>query len=168
MTARLKLQEAAVFIELMHALELRGDSLTHRADPATEAAFLFSATMNAFYSCVEILKNQGINTATFRHAHPEVYAHGNKGGTRAKTVHWGHVGTSHSGYIPPPGDQANMYLRAAPKLVPYVKPDAGNVVLSFREEHYVTIELLGRQVKALDFCTDQYGYLVAFLDSVEA
>lgn len=169
MTARLKLQEAAVFLELMHALQLRGESLTNCADASREASFLFSAVMNAFYSAVEILRANGVDTKAFRLAHPEVYADGSKGGMRARTVHLAHVDTSHSGYIPPPGDQVNMYLRPAPKLVPDLKPEAGKGVhLVFRAEHYVMIELLGRQVQALDFCTEQYGHLAGFLDSVGA
>ena len=43
MSSRRKLQEAAFFIELLHALQERGDSLTHLGDLDAEASFLYAA-----------------------------------------------------------------------------------------------------------------------------
>jgi hypothetical protein len=54
--ASIKLKEAQFFIELLEALEKRGDSLTNVAPPKEEASFLLSAILNSFYSVTEHAK----------------------------------------------------------------------------------------------------------------
>ena len=60
MSSRRKLQEAAFFIELLHALQERGSSLTHLEDTAAEASFLYAAILNAFYSVVEVMRKEAL------------------------------------------------------------------------------------------------------------
>lgn len=59
MSSSRKLQEAAFFIELLDALQERGESLTHLEDVEAEASFLYAAILNAFYSVVEIMRVEG-------------------------------------------------------------------------------------------------------------
>jgi hypothetical protein len=138
MTSTHKLQEAAFFIEILHALEERGESLTHVADPALEASFLYAAILNAFYSTVEIMRKEGIDMRALRSLHAEIYADGSKGGERAKTVHLSHTEPSHSGHIPPAGNQVSLLFRRRPKLLPQERQTPGAVNLNLRPQHYFT------------------------------
>jgi hypothetical protein len=156
MSSRRKLQEAAFFIELLHALQERGDSLTHLGDLDAEASFLYAAILNAFYSVVEIMRVEGHDTRSFKTAHPVIYADGSKGGERAKTVHISHTEVDLAGYEPPPGNEVNFIFRQHPKLVPPPARVPGRVDLVFRPEYYFHVSLLGRRVNALDFCQSHY------------
>lgn len=71
MSSAQKLQEAAFFIELLHALEKRNEPLTNVDDSETEASFLYAAILNAFYSTVEIMRKEGHHTRDFKAKHPE-------------------------------------------------------------------------------------------------
>jgi hypothetical protein len=84
MSSHRKLQEAAFFIELLHALQERGTSLTHLDDSESEASFLYAAVLNAFYSVVEIMRKEGYDTRPFKALHPMIYADGSKGGERER------------------------------------------------------------------------------------
>ena len=162
MSSRRKLQEAAFFIELLHALQERGSSLTHLEDTAAEASFLYAAILNAFYSVVEVMRKEGQNTQLFKQQHPEIYADGSKGGERAKTVHIGHTEADLAGYVPPPGDQIELVLRRPPKLVPFDPAKPGYASLGLRQEYYFYVELLGKRVNALQFCERHYAKLHGF------
>lgn len=152
MSSRRKLQEAAFFIELLHALQERGSSLTHLEDCESEASFLYAAILNAFYSVVEVMRKEGYDTRIFKAEHPMIYADGSKGGERAKTVHLGHTEVDLAGYEPPPGNQVTITFRKSPKLVSPPKRDSDRVDCIFTPEYYFYVELLGGRVSALDFC----------------
>ncbi len=162
MSSHRKLQEAAFFIELLHALQERGSSLTHLEDCDSEASFLYAAILNAFYSVVEVMRKEGYDTRIFKAEHPMIYADGSKGGERAKTVHLSHTEVDLAGYEPPPGNQVNITFRKAPKLVPPPKREPGRVDLIFTPEYYFYVELLGRRVNALDFCEYHYSELYKY------
>ncbi len=164
MSSAKKLQEAAFFIELLHALEERGASLTRCDDPALEASFLFAAILNAFYSTIVMMEQEGVNAKAFRAAHPAIYAHGR--GERAKTVHIAHVETAHSGYIPPRGDNVVLTFRPPPRIAPVKESAPGRADLHFKGEHYMHIELTDRKVHALQFCEEHLSELTAFRASV--
>lgn len=152
MSSARKLQEAAFFIELLHALEERGEPLTHLGNPEAEASFLYAAILNAFYSTAEIMRKEGLDSRDFKAKHPAIYADGSKGGERAKTVHLQHTESAHSGYEPPRGDQVHLRFRRQPRLAPPPLRVPGRVDLVFKKEFYFHVEMEGRNVHALAFC----------------
>lgn len=160
MSSATKLQEAAFFIELLHALEERGTSLTWCDDLGLKASFLFAAILNAFYSTIVMMEEEGVNAKAFRAAHPTIYAHGR--GERAKTVHKAHVETAHSGYIPPRGNKVVLTFRRPPRLAPVKESAPGRADLYFRAEHYMHIELTDEKVHTLQFCEEHLAELTAF------
>jgi hypothetical protein len=163
MSSARKLQEAQFFIELLHALEERGESLTHGANPESEASFLYAAILNAFYSVISVMKEaEGADVSVFTSQHPAIYAHGSKGGERAKTVHLKHVEVAQAGYVPPPGGNLVLTIRRTPKLAPPRSEDAANLVLRLVPYYYFSVELLGRDVRALEFCEEHLQELRAF------
>ena len=159
MSSQRKLQEVAFFIELLHALQERGSSLTHLDDSESEASFLYAAILNAFYSVVEVMRKEGYDTRPFKAQHPMIYTDGSKGGERAKTVHLSHTEVDLAGYEPPPGSQVVLTFRRPPKLVPPTPKVPGRVDLVFKPEYYFFVELLGRRVNALEFCERHYSEL---------
>jgi len=159
MSSNRKLQEAAFFIELLHALQEHGSSLTHLGDSEAEASFLYAAILNAFYSVVEVMRKEGHDTRPFKAQHPMIYADGSKGGERAKTVHLSHTEVDLAGYEPPPGNQVVLTFRHPPKLVPPPQQVPGQVDLIFKPEYYFYVELLDRRVIALEFCEHHYSEL---------
>jgi hypothetical protein len=162
MSSHRKLQEAAFFIELLHALQERGSSLTHTEDAEAEASFLYAAILNAFYSVVEVMRKEGFETRPFKAQHPMIYADGSKGGERAKTVHISHTEVDLAGYEPPPGDRVALTFRRAPKLVPPQPRVPGRADMIFRPEYYFYVELLDRRVNALHFCERHFSELRKF------
>ena len=120
--ANIKLKEAHFFIELLEALEKRGDSLTNVAPPIEEASFLLSAILNSFYSTIELLKDivGKEQIAKFKSSFPIFYNRadkdGDQPGLRNLTVHVRHVEVDHEGYKPPIG-RVNLNLRQEPKLI---------------------------------------------------
>ena len=149
MSSRRKLQEAAFFIELLHALQERGDSLTHLGDLDAEASFLYAAILNAFYSVVEIMRVEGHDTRSFKTAHPVIYADGSKGGERAKTVHISHTEVDLAGYEPPPGNEVNFIFRQHPKLFPPPARVPGRVDLVHRLRKSFTIQPFGSRSSSI-------------------
>ncbi|MBK6999297.1 MAG: hypothetical protein IPH35_04770 [Rhodoferax sp.] len=162
MSSHRKLQEAAFFIELLHALQERGSSLTHLDDSEAEASFLYAAILNAFYSVVEVMRKEGHDTRPFKARYPMIYADGSKGGERAKTVHLSHTEVDLAGYEPPSGDQVVLTFRRPPKLFPPPPKVPGRVDLVFKPEYYFYVELLGRRVNALEFCERHCSELHAY------
>jgi hypothetical protein len=156
-----KLQEAAFFIELLHALEERNEPLTNVADAEAEASFLYAAILNAFYSVIEIMRKEGHDSRDFKTRHPEIYADGSKGGERAKTVHIAHIEPSLAGYEPPPGNAVNFRFRSRPRLCPEKPPTLGRVDLQFKPQYYFRIELRGKNVHALEYCDEHLDELRA-------
>lgn len=162
MSAPDKLREAKFFIELLHALEERGHALSNHATPAQEASYLFSAILNAFYSALVIVEESSkVHATEFRAAHKEIYAHAKKDGVRAVTVHKQHVPVTHSGYIPPAGNNVILPFRDKPKLVPEAK--LGD--LTFKSLHYVCLPRDWSIVHALEFCEEHYPHLERFVIS---
>lgn len=168
MSSARKLQEAAFFIELLHALEKRNEPLTNVDGSEAEASFLYAAILNAFYSTVEIMRKEGHDTRDFKAKHPEIYADGSKGGERAKTVHIAHIEPSRSGYEPPPGNAVNFRFRTLPRLCLPKPPVPGRVDLNFKPQYYFRIELRGRNVHALEYCDEHLDELRAYHASKHA
>lgn len=160
-----KIEEARFFVELIEALEERGESLTHDADPASEASFLFAAALNAFYgAAVMLYETEGRSREAVRHfmgTHPDVYGHGE--GTRAITVHKRHVETTTVGYIRPPANQANAFFSKRPKLAPALEP---GVFVVGRGYFYIVLSPSGREVRIRDFCLEHLGAICQFRRSL--
>ena len=120
--ANIKLKEAHFFIELLEALEKRGDSLTNIAPPIRGGFFLLSAILNSFYSVTEHV-NQYIKVLTgkendYKLKAQQVSDFRNKfkffyefcKGIRNTTVHIKHKEIDDQGYKPPVG-VVNLCLR---------------------------------------------------------
>ena len=168
MSSERKLEEAKFFLELLDALDQRSRPLTHSADAAKEASFLFAAVLNSFYSATAIMQeSEHIDTKPFTDAHPEIYARAKNGGERAKTVHIAHTDTAFSGYIPPPGDAVNLDFRKTPLLVVEARVP-GRVDLVLGPGHYMRIELHDKLVDVCDFCHAHYYQLKKFHDQSKA
>jgi hypothetical protein len=159
MSTRDKLKEAKFFIELLHALEERGESFSHGATAGEEASYLFSAIVNSFYSVIVMLEDAGVDAAAFRTEHAEIYANAKTGGVRAVTVHKQHVPMSLSGYIPPLGNELALAFRAPPKLA----SSRSTTVLAFKNQHYVCLPRDWSVVHALEFCENHLRTLEAFV-----
>lgn len=162
MSSDRKLQEAAFFIELLHALQERGSSLTHLGDSKAEASFLYAAILNAFYSVVEVMRKEGHDTRPFKARYPMIYADGSKGGERAKTVHISHTEVDLAGYEPPANNQVALIFRHPPKLVSPPQRVPGRADLILKPEYYFYVELLDRRVSALQFCEHHYSELHSY------
>lgn len=165
MSSHRKVEEARFFIELIDALEERGESLSHVADASSEASFLFAAVLNAFYGAAAMLyETEGHSKPTvraFTRQYPDVYGH--HVGTRAVTVHKRHVETTTTGYIRPPGNQSNAYFTKRPKLAP---PHEPSVVVVGRGYFYTVLSPSGREVRTRDFCLDHLGAIRQFRNSL--
>ncbi|MET3444320.1 hypothetical protein ABIC94_005130 [Variovorax paradoxus] len=160
MSSKRKIEEAAFFIELLHALQERSEPLTHLDDVDAEASFLYAAILNAFYSTVETMTHEGIDTKSFRAKYPEIYAFGSKGGERAKTVHLGHTEVAPTSYQP----STTLVFRRPARLVEEreLATPAPRNSLIFKKEFYFYVELAGQNVHALQFCEEHMGELWAF------
>lgn len=152
MSSKLKLREVEFFIELLQVLEVRGESLTSENDPAIEASFLYAAILNAFYSVVEVMKTEGIDTKDFRESHPWIYAYGSKDGERAKTVHLCHIEAS---------KQISETFENIPRVIDYrslsplasIKhPLGGAIGKAFSPQHFFYVALMDKNIYALDQC----------------
>lgn len=129
--AREKLDEALFYLKLMDRIEIGRSSLTDGRQPATEFSYLFSAFLNACYSCTEHLRQNKSNLdelKKFRVSHRDFYSSGPNGGLRTQTVHFRPVTPGHDGYIPPPGDNVIIRFR---EEQPYSPPSGEAVNLSF-------------------------------------
>lgn len=166
MSSRRKIEEARFFVELIEALEERGESLTHAADPASEASFLFAAALTSFYgAAVMLFETEGQSKEAVRNfmgRHPDIYGHGE--GTRAITVHKRHVEITTTGYILPPGDQVNFYCTDPPKLAP-PPPPPGHFVFG-GGYFYTVLSPSGREVRIRDFCLEHLGAIRQFRTSL--
>ena len=164
MSAAQKLDEARFFLELLHALEVRGSTLTNNASAAEEASYLFSAILNSFYSVIAILQESGIDVRSFKKEHVEIYGRITDRGVRAMTVHKEHVPMGLSGYVPPVR-KVDLWFRRKPKLVSSPQPGRSSVNFKVTERHYVLLPRNWSLVNALDYCEDHYQALAAFVQS---
>jgi hypothetical protein len=101
--AETKLAEASFFLELFEVLELREESLTHSHSQETEASFLFSGVVGAFYAALDQWhKKTGNNKVyqAFKKLHPEIHGSTEQGGWRNLTVHLSHVAISATNFVP--------------------------------------------------------------------
>lgn len=111
-----KLTEAAFFLKLLEALELRNESMTHENSREVEASFLFSAVLNAFYSALHQWKKNAGNHAAyeaFKKEHPEIHASSQQHGWRNLTVHEAHVPISGVRTVPTFGLEAAYRVQAS-------------------------------------------------------
>lgn len=153
-----KLQEAKFFLELLDALEQRGNSLTSVASAKEEASFLLSAILNSFYSVTEHAKAivGAERVKQFKSKFPLFYA--GKEGLRNITVHQKHIGTDHEGYIPPAGDRVRIDFRSEPKLIKQNKIPGRLVFVPY---YYVIIN--NELVRIIELCYDHYYQLQKFV-----
>ena len=158
--AKLKLQEARFFLELLDTLEQRGDSLTTNSTAKDEVSFLLSAILNSFYSVTEHLKDviDISKIQDYKKLHPLFYS--GKCGLRNITVHERHVEADHKGYIPPVG-KVNLTLRPLPKIISE-QNIPGIVTLRLTPRYYLEVE--GRMVLISDLCQEQCFELSKFVD----
>jgi hypothetical protein len=101
--AEIKLAEAAFFLDLFEALELREESFTPSHSQEAEASFLFSAVLGAFYAALDQWhRNIGNNKIyqAFKKLHPEIHGSTEQGGWRNLTVHLSHVAISETNLVP--------------------------------------------------------------------
>ena len=114
-----KLAEAAFFLDLLEALQLRDESMTHGRTQEAEAAYLFSAILGAFYAALDQWRHQvGSNRAyqAFKKQHPEIHGSSVQGGWRNTTVHLTHVPIAETQQVPTLGVDAHMKFQRS-KLV---------------------------------------------------
>jgi hypothetical protein len=111
-------------------------------------------------------QEEGIDVSQFRDQHPEVFARADDGGERAKTVHVCHTEASSQGYIPPPGNAVNFYLRQSPKLCPEPARVPGRVDLQLRRPMNIYVQLRDREMSILEFLQEHLAQLVTFRRSV--
>lgn len=166
MTARAKIGEAAFFIELLKALEERGsESLSHQRTKSEEASYLFSAILNAFYSCTAILLEGNSRLkpaiADFRASYPGIYR--SETGERAKTVHIAHVHPAGSNYVPPGAKKINLIFRSTPRPAPKRR----STDLRFTPEFQIYVEVDRAHHRALAYFEEHLSTLKQFLDSVD-
>ena len=152
-----KLEEAQFFLELLNLLDQRKHSLTRSENPAKECSFLLAAILNAFYSCIVQMKEEGVGIRSFKENHPLIYAHGS--GLRARTVHLEHVEPSFSGHIPPAGNAVGLNLKAAPKLVGE-KQVRGQVHLRLGPSYYIDVH--GKLIPIIDLLERHFYELRQF------
>lgn len=139
---RLKISEANFFLELITALEKRGNSLTHHDNPDEEASFLLSAVLNTLYSATEMLGGkQEPMVKKFRESHPLFYAGSGKGGLRNTTVHVTHVEAASLGRLPQksPGS-VRLNFERTPKLIQEKATSQGRLTLNFTPIFVVEID----------------------------
>ncbi len=162
-----KLNEAAFFIELFAATQERGESLTRSADLITEASFLFSAIMNAFYSALDQWKAATKDQTAYKAfvaKYPEIYSHSHFGGWRSTTVHVQHMSISHSGYIPSKGGQVDLVFSHSPKLAVKVS-NKGSVDLHFHPLYYV--DYRGELKEVIAFSSEHLSELAKLLETFQ-
>lgn len=162
-----KLNEAAFFIELFAATQERSESLTRNTDLITEASFLFSAIMNAFYSALDQWKTTTKDVATYKafiEKYPEIYSHSHFGGWRSTTVHVQHIPISHSGHVPPKGNQVDLVFSHSPKLAAR-ESKPGSVDLHFHPLYYV--EYRGELKEVVAFSRKHLGEISVLLGSYQ-
>lgn len=156
-----KLAEAAFFIELFEATEQRAESLTHNSDPKTEASYLFSAILGAFYAALDQWHRANRDKArydAFTKKHAVIYGHSDRGGWRNTTVHVRHLEISHAGYIPNAGGRVTLVFGAPPKLATPLRP--GQLV--FTPSYYV--EHSGKMVEVVSFSRAHLAELAALIE----
>lgn len=155
--ANIKLKEAHFFIELLEALEKRGDSLTNVAPPKEEASFLLSAILNSFYSVTEHAKSiiTVDKVQAFKESFPLFYK--GKQGLRNMTVHEKHVEIDHEGYVRPVG-KVDFSFRPEPKLIQH---KTGSTKLSFVTSFYLEVD--GELKRITELCYEHYYELCRFV-----
>ncbi|MFO1419512.1 MAG: hypothetical protein U1F59_00835 [Candidatus Competibacteraceae bacterium] len=155
--ANTKLKEAQFFIELLEALEKRGDSLTNVVPPVEEASFLLSAILNSFYSVTEHAKSiiSLDKVQEFKDSFPLFYK--GRQGLRNMTVHEKHIGVDHEGYKPPIG-KVSFSFRPEPKLS---KHKTGTANLSLVSYFYLEVD--GEFKRITELCYEHYYKLCKFV-----
>lgn len=146
-----KLAEAAFFLDLFDALQLRDDSISHGRTQETEAAYLFSAILGAFYAALDQWNHQvGDNRAyqAFKKQHPEVHGSTEQGGWRNTTVHLKHVPISETQQVPTSSVDAYKKIQKS-KLVEHDSAWWENSQVHLPEYR---VDYRGRSLPVLDFC----------------
>ena len=159
-----KLEEAAFFLELFEALQLRDESMTSGRTKEEEAAYLFSAILGAFYSALDQWHRRvGNNRAyqEFKRQHPEIHGSAEQGGWRNITVHMAHVGISETQQSPTLALDAHVKFQRS-KLV-----DRDDVPFARLEVHLpeYCVTYRGHATPILEFCREHLGVLRKFLQT---
>jgi hypothetical protein len=162
-----KLLEAAFFLEVFEALQLRGESMTHGRTQETEAAYLFSAILGAFYSALDQWHRRvGNHSAyqTFKKEHPEVHGNTEQDGWRSTTVHLKHVAIAETQQAATLAVDAHVKFGCS-KLVERDDVPFANLQVHF-PEYCVTYR--GRSTPVLTFCREHLHSLRELLSPVSA
>ena len=146
-----KLAEAAFFLDLFDALQLRDASMSPRRTLETEAAYLFSAILGAFYAALDQWNHQvGDNHAyqAFKKQHPEVHGNTKQGGWRSTTVHLKHVPISETQQVP------TSSVDAYKKIQKFKLVERDNAWWENPQVHLpeYRVDYRGHSVPVLDFC----------------
>jgi len=148
-----KLEETKFFLELLDALEKRGESLTNNGDTEKEASYILSAILNGFYSVTELAKETNKEKVSdikaFKKDNPIIYAGSGKGGLRNTTVHVKHINIDHSGYIPPKGNEINFNYKKKPKLIVEEQNNTNDIKINLVPYFYIEVDKSMKRVVEL-------------------
>lgn len=163
MTSRLMLKEAAFYIELLHALEQRSDSLTNQATASEEASFLFSSVLGAFDACVAHMEIAYAMEPTrlqrlqgFKSGHPQIY--GQDPALRAKPLHRASVVPAGGKAGAATGARVDRVFRQGPKLSTS-KSGRRATDLRSQDEYQVFVQLNNDMVRGLEFVESHLALL---------
>jgi hypothetical protein len=148
-----KLSEAAFFLDVFEALQLRGESMTHGRTQQTEAAYLFSAILGAFYAALDQWHRRVGNHSAyqaFKKENPEIHGSTEQGGWRSTTVHLTHVAIAETQQAPTLAVDAHVKFGRS-KLVERDDVPFANLQVHF-PEYCVTYR--GRSTPVLIFCRE--------------
>lgn len=156
--AETKLAEAAFFLELFEALELREESLTHSHSQEAEASFLFSGMLGAFYAALDQWHRKTGNNKVyqaFKKLHPEIHGSTEQGGWRNHTVHLSHVAISETNLVPTLA--LNFHIRVGRTKLGQCEDIPFAPVKVHRQEYCVNYRGQARPV--LEFCQEHLAKL---------
>jgi hypothetical protein len=165
-----KLAEAAFFLELFTALELREEPMTHTHSQEAEASYLFSAILGAFYAALAQWHRKTGNHKVyqaFKKLHTEIHGSTEQGGWRSLTVHLSHVAISETKLISTLALEAHVRASAS-KLaqcddLPFAPIEVhlpqycvsyrgqSKPVLAFCQEHYHVLQKLFAETSTSTF-----------------
>lgn len=155
MTSHAKLKEASFFIELLAALELRSDTLTNQGTAVEEASFLFSAIFNAFYQCVDAMRDATRTSKSaqsaleaFEARYADLYRRSVM--ERATVMHKARVVPAGLNNTPAAGPSSPSGARPDPKLSP-LKSGRRSTDLRAQDHYQIYIQSGAGMERAVDY-----------------
>ena len=164
--ADIKLAEAAFFLELFDALQLREEPLTNSHSQGAEASFLFSAVLGAFYAALDQWHRKTRNNKAyqaFKRSHPEIHGSTGQGGWRNLTVHLSHVAISETNLVPTLA--MDLHVRVGRTKLGQCEGVPFAPVQVHRPEYRVSYR--GQQKPVLEFCREHLVELQTLLSGRE-